>query len=124
MLFRRVNKPRASADLKQSDTLAQGAGVTYDAAKKEKLPLAYVAEQSGNPVFWFANSILHVVTVYGRRTDEADYVHLTREVTGKHTLAKDMTALTAADTTSTDYVDLRLTKSELALYMDWARTVQ
>jgi hypothetical protein len=124
MLFRRVNKSSASADLKSANSLAAGAQTIYDMAKKERWPLAYIAERSGRPVYWFAENVLRVVDVYGHRPDEADYVRLTREVVSGLTLTDDMSALVAADTAAPRYVDLRVTGAELARYINWARTVQ
>ena len=124
MLFRRFRKTRASADVKGADSLAQGAQSIYGAAKKERWPLTHIAEQSGRPIYWFAESMLRVVSVFGRRPDEAEFVCLTRELISGHALVEDMSALVAPDPASPRFIDLRVSKLEQTRYSDWARTVQ
>lgn len=80
MLLQRFRRSTSSADLQGAYTLADAARAAYRKALSERLPLAYIAEQSERPQFWFANNILQVVDGYGKPPDEDDYVRLTRAV--------------------------------------------
>lgn len=104
-------------------TLGDAARTAYQKALSERLPLAHIAEQSDRPQFWFANSIMQIVDIFGKPPDESDHVRLTRENTRELKLADDMSSLFVPGESKPRFVDLRVTKEEFERYMTWARTV-
>ncbi|GEM_PF-5417164 len=103
--------------------LRDTAHAVYQTALDEKLPLAHIAEQSGLPHHWFANNILHVVHVLGRRTESAGHEVLTQELIRDLKLNDDMTVLILPGEKQPKFLDLQVAKEECKRYLDWARTV-
>ncbi|GAA0567687.1 hypothetical protein [Rhizomicrobium electricum] len=112
-----------SADLRNALVLVDAARRAYQVALSEGLSLAHIAEQSGHPQYWFANSILHVVDVYGVRTGESAPVLLSRDLVANLKLADDMLVLIDPDTGETKFGDLKTASDQVDRYLAWARTV-
>jgi hypothetical protein len=123
MLFQRVLRSASSSDIKNASTLANAARVAYQKALSEHLPLAYIAEQSERPQYWFANNMLQIVDTYGSPAGESDFMRLTREVTISLKLQYDMATLSDPEDGEPHYFDLRVTKEQFDAYLKWARTV-
>jgi hypothetical protein len=123
MLLRRILHPASSAALEDAYALPSASRAAYQRALSERLPLAHIAEQSERPQYWFANSILQVVNVFGRAPDETDHVSLTRETISGLRLTDDMASLVAPGEEQPRFVDFRVTKEEFERYLAWARTV-
>lgn len=123
LLHRHHHRSASSADLRDAYTLSEAARTAYQKALSEHLPLAHIAEQSERPLFWFANSIIQIVEIFGKPPDETDHVRLTREIISELKLADDMMSLVAPKENKPRFVDLRVTKDDFERYMSWARTV-
>ena len=102
-------------------SLSEAALGAWETARHERLPLAYVAEQSGRPQHWFAGNILAVAAVEGRHDGESEHRRVPREIASGATLADDLAALHAGGKAVCS--DLRVSAAALAQYLDWARTV-
>jgi hypothetical protein len=50
-------------------SLVEAAELAYETARRDGLPLAHVAEQSGGAVAWFRENILKIVRVIGGKAD-------------------------------------------------------
>jgi hypothetical protein len=113
----------APLDLADTLYLCDAARWVYQQVLSEGLPLAHIAEQSGRPQYWFANSMLHIVDVEGRRANADAAIPLTRGVLAANKLADDMQGLVDPDTGDVEFADLQVTPEQRDRYMDWARTV-
>lgn len=113
----------ASTDLGSAFALVDAARRVYQVALSEGLSLAHIAEQSGHPQYWFANSLLHVVDVYGVRTGEAAHILLERGMLADLKLSDDMLVLIGPDDGQTKCSDLRTPPEQVDRYLVWARTV-
>ena len=103
-------------------SLIDAARGAYQLTLSEGLSLAHIAEQSGRPQYWFANSILHVVEVLGLPPGGDSRQALTRDLVAGLKLADDMSVLIAADGEPA-FGDLLVTDAQFERYMAWARTV-
>jgi hypothetical protein len=112
-----------AADLETAFVLVDAARRAYQVALSEGLSLAHIAEQSGHPQYWFANSLLHVVDVYGVQAGETAPVLLSRDVIADLKLSDDMLVLTGPDDGQTQCSDLRAPSDQVERYLAWARTV-
>lgn len=123
MLFGLLRRPEGT---KSSTTvsLADAAQLALDAARRESLPLAHVAERDGRAQYWFAANILRIVAVRGRQPNKAQTETVAEAVRNTATLSEDMSALQVAGESEPRFVDLSVTGSELKKYLRWARSVQ
>jgi hypothetical protein len=103
--------------------LIDAARGAYQTALSEGLALAHIAEQSGRPQYWFANSILQVVTVTGCTPDGGTSEVLTRALLSELKLADDMLSVVDPADGQTKFDMLSLAKKEYDRYLAWARTV-
>ena len=107
---RRRSAPQFIAPNEKATTmmdLTEAARTAYDIAKREQMPIAFVAEQKqrgGNAVAWFAQSIAGVVHVY--RSKESGF-----EKIGAGSLGEDVQGL---------YIQ----KRDFQTYIRWARSMQ
>jgi hypothetical protein len=122
MFFKKALRSAETGDRNKTLSLIDAARWAYQKALSEGLSLAYIAEQSGRPQYWFANSILNVVEVLGLRPGENSPQVLTRDLVAGLKLADDMSALTDADG-QPEFSDLSVTDEQFERYMAWARTV-
>jgi hypothetical protein len=113
----------APLDLKNAFLLCDAARRVYQQVLSEGLPLAHIAEQSERPQYWFANSMLHVVAVQGRRSNEEAHIVLTRGTLAALKLSDDTQVLIDPESGEAKFADLRLMPEQLERYMAWARTV-
>jgi len=123
MFFKWLHNSTSANNPKDAATLASAARAAYQTALNERLPLAYIAEQSGRAQYWFANNIVQIVDVFGSPPGQTNYMLLTREITSTLKLSDDMTSLTGPDSDEPSYIDLRSTKEQFERYIKWARTV-
>lgn len=112
-----------SLDLSNALFLRDAARRLYQQVLSEGLPLAHIAEQSERPQYWFANSMLHVVDVLGRRPNDEAHTVLTRDIIRALKLSDDTQVLIDPETGDAQFADLRVAMEQLERYMDWARTV-
>lgn len=122
MVFERVFGTAATDDLCNALSLIDAARGAYQQALSEGLSLAYIAEQSGRPQYWFAANILLVVDVQGQRSGETAHQVLTRGLMAGLKLANDM-LVAISDDGQPAFTDLRVTSAAFERYMAWARTV-
>lgn len=118
--------PWIARGLSQSEsTLAEAARLVLATAQKEKLPLAVIAAKEGaeHAALWFANNMLQIVVVHGRRPGNAESEALTKDLLGGLILDEDMGALRASGEKNPRFVDLCVTRKEIENYLRWARTV-
>jgi len=120
---------RRSESLKskpETYALEDAAKRVLEIARKEKLPLAYIAARGGEEraQYWFANNLLHVVSGEGRRPDTDETEILSREKIGELTLDDDMRALRIRGAARPTFVDLRVSRAEFARYVEFVRTTQ
>jgi len=106
--------------------LADAAQRALDTARIEKLPLAYIAARNGEDraQHWFANNMLHVVSVMGRRPDSTASEVLTSSKIDGLTLDRDMRVLGTGGAANPTFVDLRVPLAEFAKYIAFVRTTQ
>lgn len=105
-----LSRRRAARAFARGDgmSLMQAAGEIYDAAQRERLVIATVAEKaSGGPVHWFARSIASVVPVYRMGTAPGTV----QRYAGSLGIGADLQSL---------YIERR----DIRTYLRWARTVQ
>jgi len=89
-------------DLSKAPSLKDAAAQVYAACRREKLALAAVAERNPSGAEnWFAQSLLHVVSVYSRRNKATSLVQ-----------------------PSANDPDVCVPQTEIARYLTWARSVQ
>jgi len=115
---------RSAADIAPIATvesLAEAGLTAYQQAVKARLPLAYIAEQSGRPQYWFAGNMLQVVGA-SATASAGGRVFLGRKEVAGLMLSADMSALLAGK--DIRYKDLCVSPADFGKYMDWARTVQ
>jgi hypothetical protein len=122
MVSERVFHDAVTGDLSDALSLIDAARGAYQKALSEGLSLAYIAEQSGRPQYWFAANILHVVEVLGQPPGETAHHVLAREIIAGLKLADDMLVM-ISDDSQPAFADLRVTSAEFERYMAWARTV-
>jgi hypothetical protein len=124
MLFRLFSRPAVGA-LRGAYTLAKAAQLALETARREHLPLAFIAtkENADRPEFYFGKDITRVVQVYGRRSSEADLEQISREQLVQLTLADDMNSLSGRNEDSPRFIDLRITRSDFKKYMESIRHV-
>lgn len=124
MLFGLVRRSESTRMGTEILTLADAAKLVLETARREQWPLAHIADRNEpqRPQHWFAASILSIAAVQGRRAAEGSLETLTKTMREGLALSDDMNALQAAD--GPRFVELSITKQELARYLKWARTVQ
>src|ERR1700742_1297416 len=83
-------------------SLLEAANTAHDAARRERMAIAFVADQSGDPVGWFAKSIAEVVATYEK--SDAGFEQSRGVGTGMHSLY--------------------IRKRDYHSYLDWARSMQ
>ena len=124
MWGRWLRRPGGSAAKIQR--LAGAAHEALETARRERLPLAAVAEReaSGRAQYWFASSILRVVTIRGRALEGQSGTDLTRGQVDWLRLDDSMEALYAPGEEQPRFVELAVSKSEFAKYLRWLRTTR
>ena len=84
----------------------EAAAAAFEAAKRERLAVAFLAESVEDPVAWFAQSIASVVPVYSRSQDGA------------------FEKVDNAKSVGTPSQSLYIRKRNYQTYLGWARSVQ
>lgn len=105
-------------------TLEEAAERALDVARREKLALVHIAERDGPAQFWFAQNILKLVAVEGRRSGATQFEALSKSTLESCTLDAGMTKLFATSEAEPRVTDIQVPQGELEKYLTWARTVQ
>jgi hypothetical protein len=103
--------------------LAAAALKILEIARSEGLALAYIAARDGEDraQYWFANNMLSIVVVQGKKPNQSNFEALTRDKREGLVLDEDMAALRAMGADTPAYVNLIVTKEQFAKYLQWVR---
>jgi len=126
MLFGLLRGSESARPGAETYALQAAAKRALDIARAERLPLAHVAARNGHgrAQHWFANNMLHIVSVMGRRPQEAEWEVLTGTKIEGLTLDGDMHALRIAGAADATFLDLRVSRAEVSKYIAFLRTTR
>lgn len=126
MLWGMLRNRSGAGMSKKSQTLAGAAQQILEIARQRRMPLAYIAEQNGaeQAQYWFANSMLGIVTIVGRRPDASQHENLTKDKRAGLSLDLDMAAIRVPDSEQPSFVDLSVPASQFQKYLEWVQTTK
>jgi hypothetical protein len=126
MLFGLLRRSESAKSSPRFYLLADGARRALEIATIEKLPLAYIASRNGEgkAQYWFADNLLRIVCVEGRKPGTTANEALNAEKIDGLTLDEDMRAIRLMGSPEPSYVDLRIPRAEFVKYLEWLRTTQ